>query len=193
MDFRDSCYSRVPARPKKIMIDIAAREPAPLVIVDVDYRPTIAVAAAIVASTWNAAIPTETRVARISDVKPYRPGAFFERELPCILQVLSLIQSPYEVVVIDGYVDLDDSGRPGLGGHLHAQLPERIAVVGIAKTSFHGSSFATPILRGTSQKPLFITARGIKAEFAASLVRAMHGPHRLPTLVKDVDTLARRS
>ena len=175
------------------MIDIPARAPAPIVIVDVDYRPTIAVAAAIVAPTWNAPKPIETRIAHFSDVKPYRPGAFFERELPCILQVLALVQSPYEVVVIDGYVDLDDSGRPGLGGHLHASLPGHIAVVGIAKTAFHGSSFAASVLRGTSQKPLFVTARGIKSDFAAALVRQMHGSHRLPTLVKDVDTLARRS
>jgi deoxyribonuclease V len=175
------------------MIDIVERAPAPIVVVDVDYRPTIAVAAAVVASAWNAAVSTETRIARFPDVKPYRPGAFFERELPCILDVLKLIESPYEVVVIDGYVDLDELGRPGLGGHLHAALPPPIAVVGIAKTAFHGGAFAASVLRGTSQKPLFITARGIKLDWAAALVRQMHGSHRLPTLVKDVDTLARRS
>lgn len=174
------------------MVELPNCEPRPLVIVDVDYRPTVAVAVAIVAPTWNAPAPIETRIARIFDVEPYRPGAFFQRELPCILQVLSLVQSPFQAVVIDGYVELDASGRPGLGGYLHARLSENIVVVGVAKTAFHGSSFAIPVFRGSSQKPLFVTSRGIKKELAATLVHQMHGEHRLPTLIKQVDSLTRR-
>lgn len=167
-------------------------DPCPLVIVDVDYRPTEAIAAAIVAKTWDAAEAIETRVARVSDVKPYRPGAFYERELPCLLDVLSLIQSEYRAVVIDGYVELDEHGRPGLGAHLHDRLPH-LVIIGVAKTAFHGSNFALPVLRGTSQKPIFVTARGIDDHHAAALVAHMHGNHRLPTLIKEVDSLARRS
>ena len=33
---------------------------------------------------------------------------------------------------IDGYVDLDPRGRPGLGAHLHARL--KVPVIGVAKT-----------------------------------------------------------
>ncbi len=168
-------------------------DPCPLVIVDVDYRPTIAVAVAIVADTWNAPAPIEMRVAHIADVKPYRPGAFFERELPCILQVLSLVQSEIRAIVIDGYVDLDEHGRPGLGAHLHSHFQNTKVVVGVAKTAFHGGDFATPVLRGSSHKPLFVTTRGIRREHAAELIRRMHGSFRLPTLIKEVDALARRS
>lgn len=175
------------------MADPTPLDPYPMVIVDVDYRDSYAIAAAIVANSFDASVATETRIANIGPVEPYRPGSFFERELPCILQVLQLIQSPYRAVVIDGYVDLDDNGRMGLGGHLHARLPKDIAVVGIAKTAFHGSSFAIPVLRGKSQKPLFVTARGIDKEDAAKYVAKMHGCHRLPTLVKLVDSLARNS
>lgn len=167
-------------------------DPSPLVIVDVDYRPSTAMAAAIVVATWDAAISIETRIAQIHDVKPYRPGAFYERELPCLLQVLALVQSPFQAVLIDGYVDLDKQGTPGLGGHLFSHFDGRIVVIGVAKTAFHGSDFAIPVFRGTSQKPLFVTSRGIQYEHAATLVRRMHGSHRLPTLIKEVDTLARR-
>lgn len=153
----------------------------------------MAIAAAIVANTWDAPVGIETRIAQITDVKPYRPGAFFERELPCILQVLALVQSEFHAVVIDGYVDLDEHGTPGLGGHLHAHLQENVVVVGVAKTAFHGSSFALPVVRGNSKKPLFVTARGIEYERAAMLVQRMNGEHRLPTLIKEVDTLARRT
>jgi len=168
-------------------------DPSPLVIVDVDYRQASAVAAAIVANNWDAAAATETRIAIISDVKPYQPGAFYKREFPCILEVLALVRSEYRAVVIDGYVDLDEHGTPGLGGHLHAHLQNSVAVVGVAKTAFHGSSFALPVVRGNSKKPLFVTARGIEYEHAAKLVQRMHGNYRLPTLIKEVDTLARQS
>ena len=45
--------------------------------------------------------------------------------------------------------------------------------------------------RGESATPLFITAAGIAAETAAAHVVAMHGPFRIPTLIKRADTLAR--
>lgn len=167
--------------------------PIPVVFVDVDYRPTEAVAVAVVAATWDAPIACEIQIARITDVKPYEPGAFFKRELPCILEVLARIQSPYRAIVIDGYVDLNASGTPGLGGHLFHHLNQNVAVVGIAKTAFQGSSFALAVHRGTSKKPLFVTARGIDYQQAALLVKQMHGTYRLPTLVKEVDSLARRS
>lgn len=173
-----------------MMAEPFPRDPCPLVIVDVDYRQTEAVAAALVAQSWDAATAIESRTARIVNVEPYKPGAFFERELPCILSVLELVKSEYHAIIIDGYVDLDEYGRSGLGAHLH--IRKNVPVIGVAKTPFHGSSFAVPVLRGTSLKPLFITARGIEKEHAAALVQRMHGSHRLPTLIKEVDTLARR-
>ena len=90
-------------------------------------------------------------------------------------------------VVVDGYVTLDEHGTPGLGGHLHAALGERVAVIGVAKTSFRGSGFATPVLRGTSARPLWVTAMGTAVEPAARRVAAMHGEHRIPTLLGLVD------
>jgi deoxyribonuclease V len=173
------------------MDEVSQQDVCPLVIVDVDYREAEAVAAAIVASSWTANAPIEQRTIRIAAVKPYQPGAFYQRELPCILDVLSLVQSPYRAIVIDGYVDLDDRGTPGLGGHLHSHLRAAVPIVGVAKTAYRGSSFARPVLRGTSARPLFVTARGIELDRAALFVAQMHGSHRIPTLLKHVDGLAR--
>jgi deoxyribonuclease V len=150
-----------------------------------------ALAACVVASDWPDASSLEEHTTLISSAAPYKPGAFFERELPCILQVLALVQRPLGVVVVDGYVELDEHGAPGLGGHLYSQLGGRIAVVGIAKTSYRGSAFAEHVLRGTSKRPLFVTARGLSASQAAKLVQQMHGANRIPTLVTRVDHHAR--
>lgn len=46
-------------------------------------------------------------------------------------------------------------------------------------------------MRGTSTSPLFVTAVGIDPQVAADRVRDMHGPFRIPTLVKRADSLAR--
>ncbi len=63
-------------------------------------------------------------------------------------------------------------------------------MIGVAKTRFAGAE-AVAILRGRSHQPLFVTAAGLDARRAAELVRGMHGPHRLPTLLKRADQLAR--
>jgi deoxyribonuclease V len=166
-------------------------EPLPPAIVDVHYEGDRATAACVVAARWTDEVPVEERVTTVHDVQRYRPGAFFERELPCILAVLSLLRTEPRTVVIDGYVDLDERGTPGLGGHLHAHYGGTLAVVGVAKTPYRGSSFAVHVLRGTSHHPLYVTARGLLPAEAADLVRSMHGAHRIPTLLKRVDGLAR--
>ena len=172
------------------MAEAFSQDLCPLVIVDVDYRESEAIAAAVVASSWDAATAIESRTTRMTAVEPYKPGAFYIRELPCIMAVLALVKAKYRAIVIDGYVELDEHGRSGLGAYLYMQ--KNLPILGVAKTAFHGSSFAVPVLRGTSQKPLFVTARGIDKDHAAALVRRMHGNFRLPTLIKEVDTLARR-
>jgi deoxyribonuclease V len=64
-------------------------------------------------------------------------------------------------------------------------------VVGVAKTSFTGSAFAEPVLRGGSARPHSVTAAGAAARAAAGWIRSMHGAHRIPTLLKRADRLCR--
>jgi deoxyribonuclease V len=168
-----------------------AQEPAPLAIVDVHYTGSSAVAACAIAMRWTDEMPFEEQTTTLASVRPYTPGAFFERELPCIVQALSLVRTQYRAVVIDGYVDLDERGAPGLGGHLHERFQGAVAVIGVAKTAYRGSAFAARVFRGSSRRPLFVTARGVPLDEAARLVQQMHGTNRIPTLIKRVDSLAR--
>jgi deoxyribonuclease V len=96
-----------------------------------------------------------------------------------------------DVVIVDGYVWLGGEDKPALGAHLYQALGERTAVVGIAKTKFKGADAGCEVIRGRSARPLFITAAGMSPEWAAQHVRSMHGPYRIPTLIKRADDLCR--
>jgi deoxyribonuclease V len=160
--------------------------------VDVDYRGDEAAAACVLSAGWADEAPAGELVERVVGVAPYVPGQFYKRELPCLLAVLRRVTEPIDVVVIDGYVWLQDESRPGLGAHLYEALGKRVAVVGVAKTQFLSAKVAVPVLHGRgSTKPLFVTAAGMSVNEAADYVRATHGTHRVPTLLKRVDALCR--
>jgi deoxyribonuclease V len=118
---------------------------------------------------------------------PYQPGRFYLRELPDIRGVLALLD-PIDLLIVDGYVWL--GADKGLGAHLHDALDGKVAVIGVAKTHYAGAT-ATEVIRGGSARPLYITAAGIDEATAAAHVAAMHGEHRIPTLLRRVDQLAR--
>jgi deoxyribonuclease V len=158
-----------------------------IAITDVAYHDDVARAACVVADGWTAQFPTRSFVALRTPVADYVPGSFWQRELPVLLALLEGMRP--DVIVVDGYVWLDHAGRKGLGAHLYDAMG--IPVVGVAKTSFDGSTFAREVLRGTSKKPLYVTTVGVDADEAAAAVLSMHGPHRLPTLLVLADHLAR--
>lgn len=165
-----------------------------IVATDVHYASdTEARAAAVVFERWEDPAPTATYADRATGFGPYVPGRFYERELPCLLPLLRWVFAAHDIdtVVVDGYVDLGD--RPGLGRHLAHALAEdehNPRMVGVAKTAFDGAP-AHAVLRGTSATPLWVTASGLTNAEAGDHVRAMHGRHRLPTLLLLVDHIAR--
>ena len=161
-----------------------------LAITDVQYEQNHARAACVVAPAWSAAEPSACLTELVSPIAEYEPGAFYKRELPCLLAVLKKVPA-YECVVVDGYVWLDDAGTPGLGAHLYEALGRRVPVIGLAKTAFRGSQMALPVPRPGTEKPLFLTAVGVDAQVALGWASQLHGPYRLPTLIKRVDQLAR--
>lgn len=142
---------------------------------------------------WTDSLPTQTHTAYTSPIAEYEPGNFYKRELPCILQVLDTLNlDDVEVIVIDGYVIIDDDGHFGLGGHLYHVLQERIPIIGVAKTKFASNTlYVRQFLRGKSEVPLYITAIGIDVTVAATHVHQMHGEYRMPTLLKSLDALTR--
>jgi deoxyribonuclease V len=130
--------------------------------------------------------------ALVEDVAAYRPGEFYLRELPPLRAVLGRLDggTPLELIVIDGYVDLDPGGRPGLGAHVHEEFG--VPVIGVAKSAFLTATHAIPVLRGTSARPLFVTSAGLPRAEAARMVREMAGQFRLPDVLRRVDALARQ-
>jgi deoxyribonuclease V len=157
--------------------------------VDVHYPPAGgAVAAAVLARDARFAVVVGEHVARLTEVAEYQPGRFYLRELPALDAVLAQT-GPLDLLIVDGYVDLDPAGRPGLGAHAHERLG--VPVVGVAKTAFRGATHAIPVNRGSAARPLYVTAAGVEPAEAAELVRRMAGPHRLPDALRRVDRLAR--
>ncbi len=161
---------------------------------DVHYRAdSTAIAAGVLFREWHSDTAAQVKTHHAGQVATYRPGFFFERELPCLLALIAKLDTRPELVIIDGYVWLGADHRPGLGAHLHAALENTIPVVGIAKTRFHGTPPHVEVFRGLSSRPLFVTAVGLDADAAANSVRSMHGPHRTPTMLSVVDRACREA
>ncbi len=157
---------------------------------DVQYRKDgRASAAAVCFRHYRDAVAAEEYAALIDAASPYIPGQFYRRELPCILKLLEQFHETPGEMVVDGYVMLGD--RPGLGRHLFDAFSGKIPVIGVAKSRFAGVS-AREVFRGGSRRPLYITSAGLDVGAAADRVRSMHGPYRVPTLLKRVDGLAKR-
>ena len=157
--------------------------------VDVGYsEPGRARAALVVARAADFGGELAEHVACVTGVTPYSPGEFFRRELPALRAVFATAGT-LRLVVVDGYVDLDPDGRPGLGAHVHAELG--VPVIGVAKSFFRSATHAVPVLRGRSARPLYVTAAGLPLPEAAGLLRRMAGPFRLPEALRRVDALSR--
>ena len=154
---------------------------------DVHYEEDRAAAACVVFESWSDSEPA----ALLREVMPaaaaYRPGRFFERELPCLLAVLDKAAVTFDTILIDGYVHLGTGDGKGLGARLFEALPYPAVVIGVAKSPLAIAGPCVPILRGRSRKPLFVSAIGCTVQRAARLVSSMHGPHRIPTMQRLAD------
>ena len=137
------------------------------VAVDVQYLASggARVAAVVTADATFSRLVAE-RTELVPDVAPNRPGLFYLRELPPMRAVLEGL-SEMALLVVDGYADLDPDGKPGLGAHACAEFA--VPVIGVAKSAFRSATQAVPVLRGTSRRPLYVTATGMpRTEAAAS-------------------------
>jgi deoxyribonuclease V len=156
---------------------------------DVHYPPQgPARAAAVLFANYYAPAPDSIRSCLAAVPADYVPGSFYKRELPCILALLDTFEDMPAEMIIDGYVRL--GARPGLGQYVYKALNGRIPVIGVAKSAFAGVT-AEKILRGGSKRPLHITAAGMPVATAARHISRMHGPYRIPTLLRLVDQIAR--
>jgi deoxyribonuclease V len=158
---------------------------------DVYYRATEAVAACLFFRDW----PDDCSYFELTNCleKPadYEPGRFYRRELPVLLSVVEKLPERPDIIMIDGYVWLGQESWPGLGAHLYRALFGTSAVIGVAKTRFKEGPAVRGVRRGTSVRPLYVTAAGMDLNEAAERVGQMHGKFRIPTLLKKVDRLCR--
>jgi deoxyribonuclease V len=164
-----------------------------ILAVDAAYGEAKSVTAGVWFSDWSADAVAHTRSLRLDGALPdYEPGEFYQRELPPIMALLDQAPSPVSTIVVDGYAWLGES-RPGLGARLFEALGRGVPVIGVAKTKFHDDTWSLPLKRGESDAPLYITAAGLDRTDAARRIARMSGPYRIPTLLKQVDDLARKA
>lgn len=147
-----------------------------------------ATAAGVLFSAWSDRAPLKTYTVTIDQVEDYESGLFYKRELPCLLALWEVVEEAVQVIVVDGHVDLGK--KPGMGRYLYNALHGSAAVVGVAKRSFRDAG-GQAVCRSGSTRPLHVTAAGMPLDEAVRCVVSMHGPYRMPTLLKLVDSLSR--
>ena len=162
---------------------------------DTFYGEGYAKTAVVGIEKWDSSEPDFELSDTIQEVNEYESGAFYKRELPCLLSIIDKlppINPDKDILVIDGYVVLSDDKKLGLGGYLFNELKDKTPVIGVAKNNFFTlNKLKKEVFRGESKKPLYVTAMGIDLQDASSLIFNMHGKFRIPTILKYVDTLGR--
>ena len=132
----------------------------------------------------------------------YKSGELYKRELPCIMQCLSMVNiDDIDTIIVDGYVWLSEDGKElvkGLGARLNDAIKLRYgfekSIVGIAKNPYHVKiPNCVEIKHGLeSEKPLYVTSSDISiSDYYSVLVSRMHGDYRIPTILKLVDSKTR--
>lgn len=142
----------------------------------------------VTAADEEFSVIADTRTAMFPEAAPYQPGRFYLRELPPLRAVLEGAAG-LALIVVDGYVDLDPDGRPGLGARVYAEFA--VPVIGVAKTAFRTATHAAQVRRGRAARPLYVTAAGMSVVAAVRLVEKMSGPFRVPDALRLADRLAR--
>lgn len=154
-----------------------------------DYANTVCIAF----QDWKSEHESEIFIEKTEVSSAYESGAFYKRELPCIISLLKKIElKEGDLIIVDGYVTLDNDGKIGLGGYLYEALDRKYVIVGIAKNEFASpDSQRRNVLRGESKTPLFLTAKGVDVDEILPEVEQMYGVYRIPSLLKKLDQLSR--
>lgn len=124
-----------------------------ILAVDVHYRDSTAIVAGVAFNSWLDSKPEIFYKSSVKDVLEYSSGAFYKREMPCILALLEEHKLVPNTIVIDGHVYLDDSKKPGLGKYLFDNFEGSINVIGVAKKGFIGLGDDHKVLRGIVRSP----------------------------------------
>ena len=161
-----------------------------ILAVDVYYLENRAKSVGVLFHDWKDTEPLQIISDLYDNPLEYEPGAFYKRELPCILKLIqNLDTGKLSAIIVDGYVYLNDEKKPGLGHYVYESLGSLVPVIGVAKTRFHNNeSVTSKVYRGKSRNPLYVSSVGIEVEKAAEYVQNMSGDYRIPRLLKLLDT-----
>ena len=162
-----------------------------ILIIDVHYYDDKARIAGIAFDDWLTDKESHVYISDYEGVADYKSGAFYKRELPCILKLIEEHNLQPELIIIDGYVWLDGVKQTGMGARLHDSLAIKTPIIGVAKNKHSALGAGYDVVRGSSAKPLFVTAIGIDIDTAKSHIANMHGDFRQPTLIKKADSACR--
>lgn len=160
---------------------------------DTYYYEDFAKTVCIAFEDWLSDTEKEIFTEKTEIISDYESGAFYKRELPCILSLLAKIKlHDNDIIIVDGFVTLNNNGKMGLGGYLFEALEKKIPIIGIAKNNFSSpDDKRRAVLRGESKTPLYLTAMGIDVDEIKIKLEEMHGNYRIPTLLKKLDQLTR--
>lgn len=162
-----------------------------LLAVDVHYEGSHALAGGVLFRRWSDGEAAGELTVPASAVADYRPGRFYLRELPCIMALVAQLDDLPVCIIVDGHVYLDAARTPGLGRRLYDALGGKAAVVGVAKSRLAATPPDAAVFRGASSRPLYVTAAGMAQAQARRRIAGMHGPFRLPAMLKRADRLCR--
>lgn len=163
-----------------------------ILAIDVDYEGEKGFAAGVLFHSWTATEPSQIFYSQTANIAAYTPGQFYKRELPCILNLLASNNLKPDIIIVDGHVFLDGVKRPGLGAYLYEALNRTTKIIGVGKNRFKEMPDTYGVLRGKSETALYVTAAGMSAEDAKAYSPEMHGPHRIPALLKCADAECRK-
>ena len=160
-----------------------------ILAIDVHYKQTYAKCVGVLFD-WQDEKPQQVIIEKLTNVAEYVPGLFYKRELPCILAVIEKINlQDLEAIIVDGHVFIDNDFGSGLGGHVWEALSHKKPIIGLAKRAFYANEKTNvPLLRGSSENPIYISAIGCELKEVVEKIKHMHGKFRIPTILQILDT-----
>jgi len=163
-----------------------------ILALDVHYKENYAKVVGVVYDEKNEHIK-KWYIKEINSYVDYIPGKFYKKELPCLTAMLEEVpKGTFELIIIDGYVYVNNELSLGLGGYLYHYLDKKIPIIGVAKNYFQNNQeTVAKIYRGSSMNPLYISSIGINLLKAAEMVKGMNGPFRIPDTLKQLDMMTK--
>jgi len=164
-----------------------------ILAIDVHYRLNFAKSVGVVFQRNSEEI-IDTFIVYVDKVQAYESGKFYKRELPCVLELLRQVDlNQIDIIIIDGYVYIDNKHTNGLGAYLYFALEKEIPIIGVAKNTLKNNhKTVVEVYRGESKKPLFVSSVGMDIDKAVKIIKKMNGAYRIPIMLKNVDRLTKK-